>query len=154
MTRRRMPSSRVSPPFLGLFVVCLAAACTTPADREAGPDLRGSCWALELEGAAEIVDPEYLLPPLVLLDSVDTGILEYRRLSGIPESLPGTHRYAMWKSLPADSVEMVWSTGFSGWVLRMRVAGDTMTGTAEELNDAGDVPNIRSATAARIVCQD
>lgn len=140
-------------PAAAAIAISIVTACAH-GDRPGGPDLRGSCWVVELDGASEITNLALMLPPLVLLDSAapDTGVPDYHRLSEVPGSLPSVHRHAMWKVLSSDSVELVWSTGFSGWLLRMNMVGDTMTGLAEEIDDGGSEPEYRSATAVRIDC--
>jgi hypothetical protein len=133
--------------------ICLAvggfANCTS-AQNDRSVLLAGTCW--EVTQPVESTNPELLLPPLVQLDSApfQPGT-ERRRVVELPGSMPSVHHIAFWRTLPPDSVEIAWSTGFSGWVFRLGIAGDTLRGQAEEIYDAGE-GRVAPARMVRFPC--
>lgn len=113
--------------------------------------LSGSCWHVQIADLREPVPLEHAIPPLIQLDSAWLDISNgWRKLTEVPGSLPSVHRTSYWHE-EGDTLELGWSTGFSGWLLSLPMGGDTLRGTAAELTDAGE--GIRAtATAARISC--
>jgi hypothetical protein len=69
-----------------------------------------------------------------------------------PGALPSIHRYALWQPALADSVQLIWSTGFSG--LRMTVGGrlDELRGEAWAFWDFPRDPLTADAVAQRVPC--
>jgi hypothetical protein len=69
-----------------------------------------------------------------------------------PRSLVSRDRMpATWRYISADSVAMVWSTGFTGVYLRLRIVGDTLRGLATTFHDAhtdGEPPDPRTSVVA------
>jgi|SRR5207248_5286613 len=67
-----------------------------------------------------------------------------------------TRMFATWRPLARDSVDIGWSTGFTGFTLRGVVKGDTLLGYAERVSDArprGSVPAGTSFQAVRVACR-
>jgi hypothetical protein len=69
-----------------------------------------------------------------------------------PGALPSVHRYAMWRLVGSDTVELIWSTGFSG--LRMTLGGrpGELRGLAQAFWDFPRTPLIADASARRVPC--
>ncbi len=122
-------------------------------------DLAAACYDLSLGPWGPVPlrggDTIYIAPPSRV--RFDTVRAERRRgdfmLSTAPGALPSVHRYAYW--LPAateDSVELVWSTGFSG--LRMTIGGtrEELRGQASAFWDFPRQPLIADAVARRVSC--
>jgi hypothetical protein len=69
-----------------------------------------------------------------------------------PSSLVARDRMpANWRYISADSIAVVWSTGFTGVFLRLRVVGDTLRGEATTFHDAhieGEPPDPRAPVVA------
>lgn len=116
--------------------------------------LGGACLDLQVPQWPEARQDSlaFLPPPRVRLhESAISSDPQYSVLTEVPGSLPGIHRIAMWRVLSADTLELGWSTGFDGVMMRLRIASDTLTGRAESFHDVGDGMHA-SAEAVRVAC--
>ena len=55
-----------------------------------------------------------------------------RPAPGFPESI---HRYSFWRPTGGHSLEIVWSTGFSGLTMRLKIDGEALKGKAKPFWD-------------------
>jgi hypothetical protein len=70
----------------------------------------------------------------------------------VPGGVPSVHRYAFWRPVGSDSVELMWSTGYSG--LRMTLGGQPaeLRGEARSFWDFPRTAMTADATARRVRC--
>jgi hypothetical protein len=141
-----------------LVAVDLAQTAGAMAQALGRSELAGACYDLSLgpwHPAQELrEDSIYIAPPSRV--RFDTARIERWRSEGFalrpaPGALPSVHRHAFWRSV-GDSVELLWSTGFSG--LRMTLGGrpGELRGRARTFWDFGRTPTTADATARRVPC--
>ena len=80
-------------------------------------------------------DERIVTPPSrVLIDST-IGTRPYERrnllLRPAPGAAPSVHRYSWWNMGRGDSIQLRWTTGFSGVNMSLSQEGDTLRGIAE-----------------------
>jgi hypothetical protein len=121
----------------GLALLALAPAC---GGVHRFATLEGACFDVTVGWHDLRRDSlELLPPPRVRLDTTvaRTGSPR-RRVTEAPGTLPSIHWIASWREIAPDSLEMGWSTGFAGVILRLPMSGDTLRGVAESFYDAGE----------------
>lgn len=69
------------------------------------------------------------------------------------------HRYALlsfWGLVAQDSIWLVWSDGYQGWHLQLRLGPGVLYGSATEITDMGDVErrHLEPVRATRIPCPE
>lgn len=70
-----------------------------------------------------------------------------------PGSLPTPHSVTDWTPVSADSLKIIWTSGFTGTVGRFAGHGDTLEGQLRTSTDAPPHPKYRAeATLARVPC--
>ena len=121
-------------------------------------ELAGACYDLSIGPwrPAERLrqDSIYIAPPSRV--RFDTARAErwadHFVLLTAPGAVPSVHRFALWRPVGSDSVELIWSTGFSG--LRMTLGGQPaeLRGEARAFWDFLRAPLIADATARRVPC--
>ena len=132
-----------------MFLAGLLGVAGCGAERHDRPiDVTGSCY--EFSGWDTVEVNEWALPALAML-SPRASVRDTAAFALIAESQTFSRRYMYWREVPPDSVEIVVSTGFSGAVLRLSVGADTLSGTVEEIYDAGDGAT-GPAAAIRVPC--
>ena len=156
-----------------LLTTCLfaaAAACgkrepivptvyplATPLDK--WPDVVG-CWELRMGAWSPALmlgaDERIITPPSrVLIDST-IGTRPYERrnllLRPAPGATPSVHRYSWWNIGRADSIELRWTTGFSGVNMSVEHEGDTLRGVAETTWDFDRQIQTANVTMWRVPC--
>jgi hypothetical protein len=70
-----------------------------------------------------------------------------------PGAPAAVHPAAYWLPVSADSVEVVWESGFSGVVMRLATRGAELRGRAETFSDSGRPRQTSAVTARRIACE-
>jgi hypothetical protein len=60
----------------------------------------------------------------------------YQRIVELPGVMPSVHRYSGWRHTPGDSIELYWSTGYVGVVMRLAGRAEVLSGSAESLFDS------------------
>ena len=123
------------------------------------PDVVG-CWELRM-GAwrpALMLGPDERIvtpPSRVLIDST-IGTRPYERrnllLRPAPGATPSVHRYSWWNMGRADSIQLRWTTGFSGVNMSLDHEGDTLRGTAETTWDFERQVQHADVTMWRVAC--
>ena len=83
-----------------------------------------------------------------------TGVFEkegwlVRPASGQPSSV---HTYSYFAPLGQDTVEIVWTTGFSGLTMRLGVTRDTLRGVAETFWDFPRPTQTTKVVLTRVQC--
>ncbi|MDQ4080867.1 MAG: hypothetical protein M3125_08930 [Gemmatimonadota bacterium] len=117
--------------------------------------LRMSAWdpALMLGADERIITP----PSRVLIDST-IGTRPYERrnllLRPAPGAAPSVHRYSWWNLGRGDSIQLRWTTGFSGINMSLSHEGDTLRGVAETEWDFDRQRQLAAVTAWRVPCAD
>lgn len=123
------------------------------------PDVVG-CWELRMGAWAPALmlgaDERVITPPSrVLLDSA-VGTRPYERrnllLRPAPGATPSMHRYSWWNMGRADSIELRWTTGFSGVNMSLSHEGDTLRGLAETTWDFDRQVQHANVTMWRVRC--
>jgi hypothetical protein len=121
-------------------------------------DLAGTCYDLSLGPwrPTQLLseDSIYIAPPSrVRFDSSRTERWPDRLvLVTAPGGYPSVHRYAFWRPVGSDSVELLWSTGYSG--LRMTLGGrpSELRGEARAFWDFPRDPLTADVAARRVQC--
>lgn len=151
--RRRpaAPAPRLHLPALAGAAALLAlAACDDDGPTGAQPlDAPAGCYDLTL-GAWRPALEEGLpaLPRTVrLLDERGTSVLEDGRLLARAVGAPLDYRWAFWE-VRADTLRVVFSTGFTGAELRLQRRGTRLVGEAQAFYDY--VPNPGNRAAATL----
>jgi hypothetical protein len=137
----------------------VAPARVAPTPLASWPDVVG-CWevrmgawrpALMLGPDERIVTP----PSRVLIDST-IGTRPYERrnllLRPAPGATPSVHRYSWWNMGRADSIQLRWTTGFSGVNMSLDHRGDTLRGLAETTWDFDRQVQTADVTMWRVRC--
>jgi hypothetical protein len=146
--------------FVALALLAIASAGPTAAEAQAlgRSELAGACYDLSIgpwrstQQLAE--DSIYIAPPSrVRFDTARTERWPDRFvLLTAPGAVPSVHRHALWRSVGSDSLELMWSTGFSG--LRMTLGGQRgeLHGEARAFWDFDRTPSTADAIARRVPC--
>ncbi len=137
----------------------VAPVRVAPAPLPSWPDVVG-CWevrmgawrpALMLGPDERIVTP----PSRILIDST-IGTRPYERrnllLRPAPGATPSVHRYSWWNMGRADSIQLRWTTGFSGVNMSLDHRGDTLSGIAQTTWDFDRQPQTADVTMWRVAC--
>lgn len=107
--------------------------------------------ALMLGPDERIVTP----PSRILIDST-IGTRPYERrnllLRPAPGATPSVHRYSWWNMGRADSIQLRWTTGFSGVNMSLDHQGDTLRGIAETTWDFDRQAQTADVTMWRVAC--
>ena len=107
--------------------------------------------ALMLGPDERIVTP----PSRILIDST-IGTRPYERrnllLRPAPGATPSVHRYSWWNMGRADSIQLRWTTGFSGVNMSLDHQGDTLRGIAETTWDFDRQVQTADVTMLRVRC--
>lgn len=148
--------------------VCLllglaAAPPANAAAQEREPtDAAAGCYHIELgPWAPELqpVDAPYQIPPGRFRLHTRLGEADYERGKRIVRPVidrgPGRTAAAYWERIGQDSIQVAWTNGFVGAWLRLRVAGDSLSGIARAFTDGGGrpVPEAR-VSGRRIDCAE
>lgn len=142
--------SRIARAALVIFIAHPAAA-----QGPAPPRLLG-CYEVKLGAWQPALDlgPDtvFIQPPVhfELLGDTGTSAMERARwlVRPAPRATPGRHRFSSWRLSTADSVELIWTTGFSGLRIVVASATDTLRGRAETF---WDFDRARQRAAAELV---
>ena len=141
-----------------ISVVMMAAACVagcSSATKEATFDEPAGCYDLALgawDGTAEEVLP---LPASIELRSeFGSDVLENWRLllRPNPDTEQRSYRWAWWEEVEADSLRLIWSTGFTGIEMRVGRRADGYVGFAENFLDYPGGTARAQATLRRTDC--
>jgi hypothetical protein len=125
----------------------------------AWPDVVG-CWELRMGAWSPALmlgpDERIVTPPSrVLIDST-IGTRPYERrnllLRPAPGAAPSVHRYSWWNMGRADSIQLRWTTGFSGVNMSLSHEGDTLRGLAETTWDFDRQVQHADVTLWRVAC--
>ena len=137
----------------------VAAPAVAPSPLASWPDVVG-CWELRM-GAwrpALMLGPDERIvtpPSRVLIDST-IGTRPYERrnllLRPAPGATPSVHRYSWWNMGRADSIQLRWTTGFSGVNMSLDHEGDTLRGVAETTWDFERQVQHADVTMWRVAC--
>lgn len=138
-----------------LSVLLLAASVEgqSPSVAPACYDLELGPWQpfIELEADSIYVAP----PPRIFLDTVPgagLGRPTGYSLTTAPGAIPSIHRLSWWAPAGSDSIEFVWTTGFSGLRARLATTSRPLVGTAETSWDFGRPVQHATITATAISC--
>lgn len=153
-----------------LVCILLTAACAQPVPTPAPvavaptplaewPPVIG-CWELRMDAWQPTLmlgaDERIITPPSrVLIDSA-IGTRPYERrnmlLRPAPGAAPSVHRYSWWNLGRGDSVQLRWTTGFSGVNMSLALARDTLRGYANTQWDFQRTPQQAEVTGWRVPC--
>jgi hypothetical protein len=123
------------------------------------PDVVG-CWEVRMGAWSPALmlgpDERIITPPSrVLIDSM-IGTRPYERrnllLRPAPGAAPSVHRYSWWNMGRADSIQLRWTTGFSGLNMSLSHEGDTLRGVAETTWDFDRQAQHADVTMWRVAC--
>ena len=124
------------------------------------PDVIG-CWELRMGAWSPTLmlgaDERIITPPSrVLIDST-IGTRPYERrnllLRPAPGAAPSVHRYSWWNMGRADSIQLRWTTGFSGVNMSLSHEADTLRGIAETTWDFDRQVQHADVTMWRVRCE-
>jgi hypothetical protein len=92
-------------------------------------------WDPELKGE----DAVFIAPPARIQILAERGTKGFengkylvRPAPGVP---PSIHRASFWKPVGPKTIEIVWTTGFSGLTMKLSLEGDTLKGKASTFWD-------------------
>ena len=138
----------------------MAVTPAAPTPLAAWPDVVG-CWELRMSAWHPALmlgaDERIITPPSrVLIDST-IGTRPYERrnllLRPAPGAAPSVHRYSWWNMGRGDSIQLRWTTGFSGINMSLSHEGDTLRGFAETDWDFDRQRQQAAVTAWRVQCE-
>jgi hypothetical protein len=124
------------------------------------PDVVG-CWEVRMGAWSPALmlgpDERIITPPSrVLIDST-IGTRPYERrnllLRPAPGAAPSVHRYSWWNMGRADSIQLRWTTGFSGLNMSLSHERDTLRGVAETTWDFDRQVQHANVTMWRVACE-
>lgn len=123
------------------------------------PDVVG-CWELRMGAWRPALmlgaDERIITPPARILIDSTIGTRPYERrnllLRPAPGATPSVHRYSWWNMGRADSIELRWTTGFSGVNMSLEHEGDTLRGVAETTWDFDRQVQTANVTMWRVPC--
>ena len=163
---RRARSSLIALIVIGASIACgprkpieVAPAAVAPTPLASWPDVVG-CWEVRMGAWAPTLmlgaDERIITPPSrVLIDST-IGTRPYERrnllLRPAPGATPSVHRYSWWNMGRADSIQLRWTTGFSGVNMSLEHDGDTLRGIAETTWDFERQTQHADVTLLRVAC--
>jgi hypothetical protein len=137
----------------------VAPVRVAPTPLASWPDVVG-CWDVRMGAWAPALmlgpDERIVTPPSrVLIDST-IGTRPYERrnllLRPAPGAAPSVHRYSWWNMGRADSIQLRWTTGFSGVNMSLEHRGDTLRGVAETTWDFDRQVQRADVTMLRAKC--
>jgi hypothetical protein len=138
---------------MGVVSTTLVLSGCTLGSRPTAAALYDTCYAVTVRHALlERSDSLLFKPPGAVRLSREPWSDRFR-LRPIPDTMPVIHSFASWRLVEADSLELVWSTGHDGILVRSPLVGDTLSGRAETVHDVGDGAH-GTATLARRPCED
>lgn len=94
-------------------------------------------------------------PPRIRLDSLpspDDAGRDVLKVHPAPGSPPSIHRFATWQVVGGDSVLIVFTTGFSGFLMRLAPRGRDLHGRAQSTWDFTRERETAPAVARRVSC--
>lgn len=101
-------------------------------------------------------DERIVTPPSRILIDSTIGTRPYERrnllLRPAPGATPSVHRYSWWNMGRADSIQLRWTTGFSGVNMSLDHQGDTLRGLAETTWDFDRQVQTADVTMWRVAC--
>lgn len=139
-----------------ILVVLVSLVALEAQDSRTGPP---RCYALELgEWRPPLMEGNepYQTPPMefVLHGSVGTSLFERGRRLVRPVIQKGRTPSAFWEPLGSDSIQIVWTNGFAGVIMRLGPAPDGLRGTAIAFTDVlGRERPTAAVMASRIDCR-
>jgi hypothetical protein len=124
------------------------------------PDVVG-CWEVRMGAWSPALmlgpDERIITPPSrVLIDST-IGTRPYERrnllLRPAPGAAPSVHRYSWWNMGRGDSIQLRWTTGFSGLNMSLSHEQDTLRGLAQTTWDFDRQVQHADVTMWRVACE-
>lgn len=140
-------------------IIPMPVTAPAPTPMASWPDVVG-CWQLRMSAWEPALmlgaDERIITPPSrVLIDST-IGTRPYERrnllLRPAPGAAPSVHRYSWWNLGRGDSIQLRWTTGFSGINMRLSHERDTLRGFAETEWDFDRQRQQAAVTAWRVPC--
>ncbi len=160
-----------SPHALALIMAAASVACgprkpidvvappVAAAPLASWPDVVG-CWELRMGAWRPALmlgpDERIVTPPSRILIDSTIGTRPYERrnllLRPAPGATPSVHRYSWWNMGRADSIQLRWTTGFSGVNMSLDHLGDTLRGVAQTTWDFDRQVQHADVTMWRVAC--
>ena len=151
--------------FVAILVGCQRSAPISQASAAAGSLEASPCYELRLGTWTPATEPIHPPPRVIRLDSlqfprpVGSTVVTRRLEPDIPTIAAILRRrgpgagFQFWERYEADSLRLVWSTGFEGTFLLLRQSGDSLSGRAIAFVDYphGPFPNA-PVTGLRVPC--
>jgi hypothetical protein len=143
-------------PVIGFLFVSLACARPQRSVDAEATRAPARCYHLEL-GEWNLPPAEPLarrLPSWIILDSLRFGdrgkiVLSAEEAEQRQHAIPfDSNRPTGWRYRGADSLVVLWSSGFSGVEMRFGMAADTLLGYAEVFSDVPGTPRPRTTVTA------
>lgn len=153
-----------------LFLIALISGCERDRPQKAGntsrlqlvqPETVQGCYtvslspwrpALPLDGDQKFVTP----PPVIQLfptrgeKGFEVDGFVVRPMKGTPGSI---HSSSYWEPTDPDSIEITWTTGFSGLVMNLKIKAQDLYGTAETFWDFPRTRQTADVVARKIECR-
>jgi hypothetical protein len=93
------------------------------------------------------------LLPILGTEGFEKNGLLVRPFPDAPESAFFRRRYSYWRIQTGDTVQLIWTTGFSGVVINLARQGRELSGWAHPFWDFPRFPRIAHVTAKRFSCE-
>ena len=147
----------------GVILLAFGVACVSCAPEDVPPrptsDMWPRCYALRTGGwtapPGQQVQVTHSPPPMVHLDTQrvgqDTARVDRRLAPHIPALSGAGFLPPAWVHLAPDSLELRWSSGHEGVVVRLRERGDSVQGSARTFTDHG-AQAVAAVAGERIAC--
>ena len=139
--------------------IAVAPPPVTAAPLPSWPDVVG-CWELRMGAWRPALmlgpDERIVTPPSRILIDSTIGTRPYERRNLLvrpaPGATPSVHRYSWWNMGRADSIQLRWTTGFSGVNMSLDHQGDTLRGVAETTWDFDRQVQHADVTMWKVAC--
>jgi len=115
--------------------------------------LKMSAWRPDLHLGG---DSAYITPPRAIQLFAEQGTKSIETngyvLRPAPGARPSIHKASYWRIQGLDSIELVWSTGFSGLTMLLQPQGQDLRGKAKTSWDFNRTEQTAEVLAQRITC--
>jgi hypothetical protein len=123
-----------------IAIFCAAATVAACSESASGPSFQQpeGCYDLLVGPWNGVADEVLLLPPAIELRAeLGTDVLERDRrlVRPFPDTGNRSYRWSWWEPIEADSIRLIWSTGFTGIEMRLARRSDGYLGRAENFLD-------------------
>ena len=138
---------------------CQAAGAAADGEEQALAQGPAGCWRIELVDEPDSVRVRGLPPAIRLevtpLEGYTIPDQETYTAWSMDDGEPTDHPFRAWYRISSDSVWVGHPAAYAGYVLRLALAADTLTGTLRDFTDVMPAESVvRPVRLVRIPCRD